>query len=165
MHALYERADVREAVRRRLGDDVLDAEGGVDRRRVAAAVFGDAPAIAWLEGLLHPLVREEAARRMDEAARSEPPPPLIVHEVPLLFEARLEGRYDRTLVVTAPAGLRARRLALRGGLEALAAREARLLPEAEKLARADDVLVNDGDREELDRQVAAYVARHGRPCG
>jgi len=110
--------------------------------------------------LLHPLVGRELERWREAAAAADPPPRLLVHEVPLLFEADLEGRYDRTLVVTTSPQLRQARLARRGGLEAIAAREARLLPEAEKLRRADDVLHNDGDLEALDRAVQAYVQRH-----
>ncbi len=161
MHDLYGTTAVREAVRERLGPTVLAPDGSVDRRRVAAAVFPDPDAVRWLEGLLHPLVGQAVVRAFDEAAARPSPPRLAVNEVPLLFEAGLEGRYDRVVVVTAPEELRRSRVAARGDLEALAAREARLLPEAEKLARADGVLVNDGDLARLDTDVAQLVARWG----
>ena len=159
MHDLYGTVEIKDAVRTRLGPQVFDADGAVDRRRVAAAVFADPEAVRWLEELLHPRVGALVVRAFDAAAASRPAPPLAVNEVPLLYEAGLEGRYDRVVVVTAPDDERRARLARRGDLEALAAREARLLPEAGKIARADAVLVNDGDLARLDAAVGALVAR------
>jgi dephospho-CoA kinase len=77
----------------------------------------------------------------------------------LLFEGDRVDAYDRTLVVTAAPEIRRGRLVARGRLEGLAAREARLLPEALKAERADDVIVNDGDVAALDRAVATYLDR------
>jgi dephospho-CoA kinase len=146
-------------VRARLGPTVLAPDGSVDRRRVATVVFDDPEAVRWLEGLLHPLVGAAVLQAFDAAAASDPPPALAVNEVPLLYEAGLEGRYDVVVVVTAPEAVRRARVAARGDLAALEAREARLLPEAEKLRRADAVLVNDGDLARLDADVGALVRR------
>ncbi len=150
---------MRRAVADRFGPAVRAPDGSVDRRRLAAAAFAEPEGVAWLEALLHPLVGAEVVRAMEAAAAAVPPPPLVVNEVPLLYEAGLEGRYDRVVVVTADDAVRRGRLARRGGLEALERREARLLPEAAKIARADAVLVNDGDLAALDAAVAALVRR------
>ncbi len=163
VHDLYRTPTVREAVVARLGPEVLGPDGEVDRAAVGARVFGDAELIAWLEGLLHPLVGEELARWRAAAEASDPPPRLLVHEVPLLFEAGLEERYDRTLVVTAPDDVRRGRVEARGGLTRLAERESRLLGQDEKRRRANDELVNDGDLPDLDQAVRAYVDRHAAP--
>jgi dephospho-CoA kinase len=160
VHELYRTPEVRDAVVARLGADVLGPAGEIDRSRVAARVFGDSALVAWLEGLLHPRVAAALGHWRDGAHDHVPAPLLLVHEVPLLFEAGLESRYDRTLVVTAPDGVRHARLAARGGLPALAERESRLLPQEEKRLRANDEIVNDGDLDALDRAVAAYVDRH-----
>ena len=159
----YRTPAVRDAVVARLGPGVLDADGEVDRAAVGARVFGDAALVAWLEGLLHPLVGEELARWRAAAEASDPPPRLLVHEVPLLFEAGLEERYDRTLVVTTPDDVRRARVQARGGLTRLAERESRLLGQDEKRRRANDELVNDGDLPDLDQAVRAYVDRHAAP--
>ena len=159
VHDLYRRADVRDTVARRLGDGVIARDGTVDRAAVARFIFGDDELRAWLEGYIHPLVREAADAWRAEAFAADPPPRALVEEVQLLFEGdRLEG-YDRTLVITAAPSIRRARLVGRGDLERIEAREARMLPEAEKVARADDVLVNDGDVAELDRAVVAYLDR------
>jgi len=159
VHDLYRRADVRDTVAAKLGAGVVGADGAIDRAAVARSIFGDDDLRAWLEGYIHPLVREASVAWRRQAEAAEPPPRALVEEVQLLFEGDHHEAYDRTLVVTASLPIRHARLAGRGPLERLEAREARLLPEAEKLALADDVLVNDGDVADLDRAVAAYLDR------
>jgi dephospho-CoA kinase len=109
-------------------------------------VFGDPEQLAWLEGLLHPrVVREYLAWREDQTA------PITVTEVPLLYEVGGETRFDRVVVITAPAEVREER---RGSN---ADREARLIPDEQKVDRADFAYVNTGSLDELDRFVAGVV--------
>jgi dephospho-CoA kinase len=126
--------------------------GTSDRRAVSELAVGDRDALLWLEALLHPrvLARTEAWR--DELAALPDPPALAVNEVPLLYEAGAEGRFDAVVVITAPRELRAERAGDR-----LDEREARLLPEEDKAARADFSYVNDGSLEQLDAFVAGVV--------
>ncbi len=159
VHDLYRTARVRDAVVARLGPGVLGRDGAIDRSAVARAVFADDPLRAWLEEFIHPLVHEAAVAWREAALAADPPPRAVVEEVQLLFEGDRVDAYDRTVVVTAAAEIRRGRLVARGRLEGLAAREARLLPEALKLERADDVIVNDGDVAALDRAIAAYLDR------
>jgi dephospho-CoA kinase len=159
VHDLYHRADVRDGVAARLGEGVIGSDGAVDRAAVARVVFGDDELRRWLEGYIHPLVREAADAWRARARAAEPPPRALVEEVQLLFEGDRIDAYDRTLVIAASPSLRRARLAGRGALARIEAREARMLPEAEKAARADDVLVNDGDVAALDRAVGAYLDR------
>jgi dephospho-CoA kinase len=119
--------------------------------------------VRWLEGLLHPRVAEAVDAWRQQAATADPPPRLLVHEAPLLFEAGVEDRYDRTVVITVPERLRRARLEARGRLEAVEQRESRLLSQEERRRRANDEIVNDGDLDALDRAVAAYVDRHAAP--
>lgn len=160
VHALYHRARVRDALVERLGPDVVGADGEIDRVAVARCVFADADALAWLEGLLHPLVEQEMRVWVEEARAQDPPPPLVVYESPLLFEADLGERFDRVLVVTAPDDVRRSRVAARGGLAALEAREQRMWTADRRAAAADDVIANDGDEAALQGQVDAYIARY-----
>jgi dephospho-CoA kinase len=153
VHHLYTRAAVRDAVVELLGPGVLDERGEIDRARVAAQVFGHPDRLRALEGLMHPLVAAELLRWRDEHAGTAP---LLVHEVPLLFEAGLEDRYDRVVVITAPDELRRERA------PEWERRSAHQLPEDEKRRRADDVYVNAGSLADLDAWVAALVRRLAR---
>ncbi len=159
VHDLYRTAGVRDTVVARLGPGVLGRDGAIDRSAVARWIFGDDDLRAWLEAYIHPLVHDAAIVWRETALHADPPPRALVEEVQLLFEGdRVEG-YDRTLVVTASPHIRRGRIVARGRIEGLAAREARLLPESEKVALADDVIVNDGDVATLDRAVVAYLDR------
>ncbi len=149
---LYGRTDVRSAVAEHFGPGVLGPDGEISRPALAALVFSDEEARRWLERLLHPLVAEELERwrSEQEAAR---PGALLVHEVPLLFEAGLADRYDLVVLITAPDSLRRARMP-----ERYDERAATQLPEADKIVQADRVYVNDGSPAELERWVAELVA-------
>jgi dephospho-CoA kinase len=149
---LREDAPVREALLERFGDGILDEAGQIDRSAIADIVFPDPEALDWLEGLLHPLVSREYLDWREQLARLPNPPAVSVTEVPLLYEVGSEDRFDAVVVVTAPPEIRAERARVQTEL-----REPRLLPEEEKVARADYVLVNDGSLEELDAFVAGVM--------
>jgi dephospho-CoA kinase len=153
VHALLrEDKEVRRALVRRLGPGIRDETGAIDRRRVAEIVFADREQLDWLEGLLHPLVVERyLGWRAELAARPEPPA-LCVTEVPLLYEAGGEGRFDVVIAVVASAAAREAR-----GRTPLDDRGKRLLPDEEKARRADHVIVNDGTLDELGARVAELV--------
>lgn len=154
VHRVYlEDRELKSALRARWGDAVFDPEGEVDRAAVGRIVFADRDELDWLEHQLHPrVVRAQEAWLEELSARAEPPA-LAVVEVPLLYETGGERRFDKVVVVTAPAAVRELR---RGGF---AEREARLVPEEGKLDRADFALVNDGTLAALDAFVAGVVER------
>jgi len=157
VHELYASEAVRDAVVARWGPDVAPG-GTVDRAAVARHAFSAPEERAWLEGLLWPLVGERvAAWRAAESAR-QPPPPALVVETPLLFEAGLDGLYDATLVVVADEAVRARRAAERGHA-AVDERTARQLTQEEKAARADHVVRNDRDLAALEQELAAVLEK------
>ncbi len=152
VHRIYERdAEVREAVLARFGDGVIGRDGAVDRAAIAARVFGDPEALRWLEALLHPKVLQEYTAWRTQLEQSPSPPPAIVTEIPLLYETGGESRFDKVVVITAPPAVRTSR---RGPT---ADRESRLLPDEEKVRRADFVYENTGSLEELDRFVAGVM--------
>jgi dephospho-CoA kinase len=151
---------VRDAVVARWGADVAP-NGAVDRAAVARRAFAAPAERAWLEGLLWPRVGARvAAWRAVEAARNPPPPALVV-ETPLLFEAGLEGLYDATLVVIADERIRAERAAARGHSE-LDERTSRQLSQQEKAARADHVVRNDQDLPALEEELAGILEKLSR---
>jgi len=116
------------------------AGGNVDRNKLGARVLGDAAALAKLEAIVHPLVRASADRFVAEArARGVP---VVVLDIPLLFETGGEDRVDAVVVVSAPPEVQRARVLARPGMtpEKLAAILAKQLPDAEKRARADFVV-------------------------
>lgn len=157
VHAVYEDPEVIELVRDRIGEDVI-VDGAVDRDAVAREIFAEPELRSWLEQLVWPRVGArifEFKREHDEAAD---PPAATVVEVPLLFEAGMDQGFDRTIAVIVDDELRKRRAAERGG-EELEARDARQMPQDEKAARADVVVVNDGDLDLLAQRAVSAVDR------
>ena len=149
VHRLYGDPEVKAALVERWGDDVL-CGGEVDRKRVGELVFADRDELDWLESLLHPRVVAEQARW-----RSEQTAPLVVVEIPLLYETGGEERFDAVVVITAPEETRRARTEVADVTE----RQGRLLSDEEKAERADFVYVNDGSLEELDAFVRSVVQR------
>ncbi|MFZ5610424.1 MAG: dephospho-CoA kinase [Pseudomonadota bacterium] len=127
---------------------------GVDREKLGAHVFGDAAAKARLEAILHPMV--EGARRRWLARQRRQRAPLVVLDIPLLYETGGAARCDAVAVVSASSRLqRARVLARPGMTEAkFAAILAAQLPDADKRRRADYVI-----RSGLGRRVAREDVR------
>jgi dephospho-CoA kinase len=153
VHHLLRRDEVKEAVVDRLGNGVLDPESGeLDRGVIATVVFNDREALAWLEALLHPLVAAEYLTWREQLAELPQPPRVCATEVPLLYESGGDSRFDKVVVVTAPRKLRRARSEV-----ATDDREQHLLPDAEKIARADYSYVNTGSLEELDAFVASVL--------
>jgi dephospho-CoA kinase len=151
-HLLRTDPDVKEAIVAELGEGVLDDEGAVDRKRVAKVVFGDRAKLDFLERLLHPRVTAEYLRWRDGLAELPNPPKVSVTEVPLLFETGGEKRFDKVVVITAPSKLREQRRRVPRD-----DRDARLLPDREKVKRADFHYVNTGTLEELDAWVEGVM--------
>jgi dephospho-CoA kinase len=160
VHELLGDETVRKRLVERWGEDVAPG-GTVDRERVSAVVFERPQELAWLEGVLHPLVGQRIANwRSSLPAGSE----LAVVEVPLLFEAAMEDAFDATVAVVATDEVRRERGAPRGQ-DLLEERAARQLSQDEKAARADFVIRNDGSLAQLEERLArlADVLRERAP--
>lgn len=133
--------------------------GGIDRAALAARIFSDPAARVHLEQLLHPAI---IARMRDAiaAARATDASPVLVYEVPLLYEANLESLFDTVVAVLASPDLQAERLQAREAAagrpiltpEAIAERFAAQLPPEEKARRADFVVRTDVSLEETRAQ-------------
>jgi dephospho-CoA kinase len=146
--------DVRAAVRERFGDGVFGPEGQVDRGRIADIVFADPAELDWLERLLHPRVIAAYLRWRDALASRPDPPGVCVTEVPLLYEVGGDTRFDAVVVISAAPDVRVSRQ-----VRPMQDRERRLIPDEEKLSRADFSYVNDGSLEELDQFVSEVVEK------
>jgi dephospho-CoA kinase len=163
VHELYGGEQLRDAVVARWGPEV--APGGiVDRAAVAERAFASPAERAWLEGLLWPMVGARvaewlAAVRAADRGRTARPRAAVV-EVPLLFEAGLDGLYDATIAVIADERLRSERAAARGHTSA-DERTARQLPQDTKARRATYVVRNDGSEEDLQRELSAVLDKLG----
>jgi dephospho-CoA kinase len=146
--------DVRAAVRERFGDGVFGPEGQIDRGRIADIVFADPEELDWLERLLHPRVIAAYLRWRDALAGRPDPPAVCVTEVPLLYEVGGDTSFDAVVVISAAPDVRVSRQ-----VRPMQDRERRLIPDEEKLSRADFSYVNDGSLEELDQFVSEVVEK------
>jgi dephospho-CoA kinase len=149
---LRENDEVKAALVERLGEGILGEDGEIDRTKVGTIVFDDQKALAWLEGLLHPLVSAVYFQWREDLGELPDPPEVCVTEVPLLYEVGAEKRFDKIVVVTAPRLLREQRTNI-----PIAGRTERLIDDREKVKRADYVYVNTGGLEELDAWVAGVM--------
>ncbi|MYS06594.1 dephospho-CoA kinase [Streptomyces sp. SID6041] len=139
------------AVVEAFGDDILTAEGTLDRPRLGSVVFADADRLATLNAIVHPLVGARSAELEGRAAEGD----VVIHDVPLLTENGLAPLYDLVVVVDASPETQLDRLVrLRGMAEPEArARMAAQATRAERLAVADLVIDNDGPLDALEPQV------------
>jgi dephospho-CoA kinase len=153
VHHLLRRDDVRHATVQQLGNGIVGPDGEIDRGALATVVFNDPDALRWLEEMLHPLVAAEYLQWREDLAALPNPPRVTVTEVPLLFESGGETRFDKVVVITAPKQLRRARSSV-----ATDERESRLIPDVDKVLRADYAYRNLGSLEELDAFVASVMS-------
>jgi dephospho-CoA kinase len=144
-------------VLQRFGPHMQHPDGSLDRPALRARVFGDAEARRELEALLHPAILERTAQLLAACCG---PYQIVVN--PLLAESQARARYDRVLLVDCDVALQRQRLAARDGtppaeIEAMLAAQA---TRKQRRASADDVIENNGDLAQLQRNVAAFHQRY-----
>ena len=135
----------------RFGDEMLADDGELDRPRLAALVFADPAALADLNALVHPAVGVELVRRIEAARGTDA---VVVLDSPLLAEHPRDGM-AATIVVDVPIETAVERLVHQRGMTEVDARAriARQISRDERLATADRVIDNSGDRAALEAQV------------
>jgi dephospho-CoA kinase len=143
-------------IRARFGEGVIAADGSLDRTRMGALVFDDVTARRDLERITHPRVRELMQTRIAAALAADAP--LVVAEVPLLFETDSERLYEGVMLVHAPPDVQVARLRERDGLDdhAARARLAAQMPIDEKRQRATWVIDNSATIAATEEQVARW---------
>lgn len=147
------------------GEGVLDDRGELDRASMASVVFRDPEKRRRLEEILHPRIRERFEQVLDalEKAGHE----VAIYEVPLLFEKNLQGEMKAVILVTAPEHVRMARVRARDDVTEteVRARMSAQMDEGQKRRRADYVIENDGNLDDLRREVEFLLARFLRVGG
>jgi dephospho-CoA kinase len=146
-------APLLDALAKRFGDEIIRADGSLDRARLAAIAFTDDAALSDLNAIVHPAVRAEIGRRIDAERETEH---VVVLDTPLLTVT--EGQeFAAIVVVDTPIDVAVRRLVEHRGMDEVDARAriAKQLTREERRANADRVLDNGGDLAALEAQVDA----------
>lgn len=147
-------AGVAAAIRDGFGNKVFTDAGKIDRAALGRSVFHDSDALAKLESILHPRVREVWMRELHLKY------PLLVVEIPLLFEKGLQVHFDKTVCLACNPATQRERLLGRGMSESqFQLRKQRQLSMDEKMRLADTVLINEGSLDHLRAQVLHLVQR------
>lgn len=145
-------SEVQTQLHARWGEAVF-ADGAVDRSAVAKRVFSDGGELKWLEALLHPLVRASW-----QASIEQTPDANWLVEIPLLFEKRLETRFDLTVCVVSPPDVVADRMVARAYTEAqIEQRRKQQMSLEEKIERADHLITNAGSLDFLKQQTTRLI--------
>lgn len=145
-------AEVKTQLRSRWGE-VVFTDGAVDHAAVAKRVFGNEGDLKWLEELLHPLVRESWLASIAQAPNAN-----WLVEIPLLFEKRLETRFDLTVCVVSPPDMAADRMVARAYTEEqIEQRRNQQMPLDEKMELADYLISNAGSLEFLKQQTTRLI--------
>jgi dephospho-CoA kinase len=142
------------------GEEVLDGNGALDRAAMRKRIFGNDSARRTLEAIIHPRVREALSQQCAQASS-----PYAIAAIPLLAEVGGRIAYpwlQRVLVIDVPAAVQHARLVQRDGVDAELANKmiAAQATREQRLAIADDIIINTGSLEELQRHVAALDARY-----
>ena len=134
----------------RFGKDFVNSEGYIDRAKLAQIVFQDDAALKDLENIIHPLVRSKTNQIIDQHTSET----IIVNEIPLLLEKKMESLFDFLVIVISSEKNRLERLAQRGlAAEQATARMAKQVSDEERKAAADFLIVNDGNLDQLEADV------------
>ncbi|MBU6429571.1 MAG: dephospho-CoA kinase [Cyanobacteria bacterium REEB65] len=147
------------------GRKILQPDGAIDRRALAATIFADPVERSFLEKAVHPRVRALAESKLEGLVALPPGerPNLVVEVIPLLYEVGLEGLFDEVWVVACSQQAQLARLMGRDRIDRSAAelRLAAQMPLEQKVARADRVIDNDGSLADLERSVRAALQASG----
>ena len=152
-HALDKQTDCYLKTVETFGREILQDDGTVDRKKLAATIFSDPTAREKLNGIIHPHVKKTIFSESEKAA--EAGERLVIWDIPLLFETGYELYTDAVLVVTCPLPLRLERLKRRSGLSESEAldRICAQMSDDERCAKADFVIDNAGTLDELKSKV------------
>ncbi|MCW4459508.1 dephospho-CoA kinase [Microbacterium sp. MPKO10] len=155
------------SIRARFGESVITADGALDRQTLGTVVFGDADARRDLNAIVHPAVRDRAAKRIREIADADPRA-VIVYDVPLLAESGMTDAFDLVVVADAPTTVRHERLvSLRGMTPEDATRRIASQASDDERRRIADVVIDtsgslEKTRAEVDRLWQRISSENGR---
>ncbi|HMC12566.1 MAG TPA: dephospho-CoA kinase [Pirellulaceae bacterium] len=161
-HAVLREPEVIAELKKRWGDAILDPAGQISRRAVAKIVFapGSEAERTFLERLTHPRIEKLLHQELDAFRAAPEPPPVVVLDAALLFEAGWDKLCDKILYVDAPRDIRLERAVARGwSTEQFNAREAAQMPLVDKATRSHIVIRNARTLENI-REVLRLTWRH-----
>ena len=160
VHALYAAGGAAGPAIAAVFPDAVGPDGAVDRAVLREAVLGNPERLQALEAIVHPLVKATERAFLERHADA----PLVVLDIPLLFETGAEARCDAVLVVTAPAEVQRARVLARPGMSeaAFAAIRAKQMMSADKCARGDFVIDTSLGLAHAEAEVAALIAQLAR---
>lgn len=146
-----------DVITREFGKEFLNADGTLNRKKLADYVFNNSKALAKLEGFVHPLVRKKELELL-EIHKNDP---LVVLSVPLLLEKGLEVYVDKVVVVSIKDQERYKRLTRNYGItrEEIDQRLKNQMPQDEKIKRSDYIIDNSGNLEESKKQVKTLMKK------
>jgi dephospho-CoA kinase len=151
------------AILGRFGSTIAAADGSVDRAKLGPIVFADPSARRDLEQIVHPAVYRAITAAVKGFELSGDAP-IVVVDIPLLFETGHEQQFDRVIVTACRPETQIQRLVDRGLSEAAARQRLEAqLPTADKASRADFVIRTDGTFEETDQQIAVALSKISHP--
>ena len=151
-HELIEQEETKSTLRQWWGDEIIGADGKVDRKKIQEKVFSDAQELVRLEKLLHPEVRRRIEKKIDKFKESDGK--LLVLDVPLLASSPLRDFCDEIIFVNSDEAIRETRVKTRGWDPGeRERRESSQAPEKEKISLAGSVINNSGSLDETRRQI------------
>ncbi|MEO8546882.1 MAG: dephospho-CoA kinase [Sphingomicrobium sp.] len=161
VHRLYRSGAVADEIGRRFPGST--GPDGVDRVKLAKVLLAQGESVAAVEAIVHPAVARERAAFIERHRGA----PVLLFDIPLLFETGSEGDYDTVIVASAPADIQRRRVLARASMKPqfLDAILERQTPDSEKRVRADFIIDTAGPIEETERQVDHILACLGLAAG
>jgi len=139
-----------EQVVARFGKEFVNSEGYIDRAKLAQVVFHDDAALKDLENIIHPMVRNKTNLIIEQQTAET----IIVNEIPLLLEKKMESLFDFLVIVISSEKNRLERLTQRGlKKDQVIARMAKQVSDEDRKAAADFLIVNDGNLDQLEADV------------
>jgi len=149
--ALYESVQIIEAITKLLGNEILNEDGKIDRKKMATVIFEDSEKLLQIQQLIHPLVKQRFEEWMDIYQKEAL---YCIREAAILIESGAYKDCDKIIVVTAPEEIRIQRVMKRDNCseEEVKSRMAHQMKDSERLKYADFVINNDG-KQPLIRQV------------
>jgi len=132
------------------GPEIINQNETLNRSKLRELIFANADEKQWLETLLHPLIRQETERRLSAATS-----PYVILSSPLLLETDQAALAERVVLIDAPESVQLARTSVRDGVspEAVSAIMRSQLSRIERIAKADDIIVNDQDLAHLERSI------------
>ena len=156
-HRVLNRTEVIDKIKEEFGREIINNKGKIDRKKLGEIVFSEHVKLKKLEEITHPTILDVIDQKLKEYKKQD----LIVLDAPLLFETYLDQKVDETWVVYAEESMQIERLQKRDGLDYFEAK-CRIdvqMSLKEKVQRADQVINNEGTKQELRRKVVKLVEK------